>query len=479
VIALSLLLLLPAVSSAQQIDTLALRAHTRFLAHDSLLGRGTGTPGEQIAARYIESQLRRLGVAAPAGGHRQPVPLRQATIDSARIVLRRSSDSTVYTGSDFLMNPGGERSFQGFTAPALLVGTTEHARALPTATIAGHVLIVLGTLGAEADSLVPRWLSAGVRGVIMLVPDSASFQLFERSRGEARYFIAAPVDEPVWQSSLPIVIGSPALARGLLADAGPVLARLAGNESFPPVPLQKSVQLTVHTTIGTVSAHNILGVIPGHDPRLREQYVIYTAHYDHLGISTPDARGDSIYNGFSDNAAGVAMLLAIAQEMMRTPPARSVGFLFLTGEERGLLGSTYYAFNPRIPLERTVAVINLDAGAPPAPPQDWRLAGGANNRLGALAQQVAARYGWRVELSAASPNSDYWPFHKRGIPAVFIIPGSRWEGVSNSERDALRARWDRYHRADDEWSDQFPFAGLQRYAQFALELGRAAAQNER
>ncbi|MGH7468739.1 MAG: M28 family peptidase [Longimicrobiales bacterium] len=476
VIALSLLLLLPAASPAQLIDTLALRAHTRFLSHDSLMGRGTGTRGEQIAARYIESQLRILGVQpAGTGSYRQPVPLRQASIDSARIVLRGGADSTVFANPDFLINTGGERALQGFAGPTLLVGTAEHARSLNDGAISGHVLVLLGTLGADAETLVPRWLNAGVQGVILLIPDSAQFQLFERSRGETRYFIAAPVDEPIWQSALPMIIGGPALARGLIADVGSVLTSVARNAAFPPVRLRKDLRLTLKTTLHTVSAQNIMGVIPGRDARLRDQYVVYTAHYDHLGISTPDARGDSIYNGFSDNAAGVAMLLAIAQEMMRAPPARSVAFLFFTGEERGLLGSTYYASSPLIPLDRTTAVINLDAGAPPAPPVEWRLAGGAGNRLGPLAQQIASQHGWRVDLGAASPNSDYWPFHKRAVPAVFIIPGSRWEGLSSAERDALRARWDRYHRADDEWSEHFPFSGLQRYALFALELGRLAA----
>jgi Zn-dependent M28 family amino/carboxypeptidase len=190
----------------------------------------------------------------------------------------------------------------------------------------------------------------------------------------------------------------------------------------------------------------------------------------------PASGGDSIYNGFSDNAAGVAMLLAIARVFAGDPPGPAVLFLFLTGEERGLLGASHAAAAPPVALDRIIALINLDAGAPPAPPISWRIAGGEGLALGRLAADVAARQGWTATLSAASPNSDYWPFLRRGVPAIFLIPGAEWEGVTPAERDALRQRWDRYHRPDDEWAPDFPFPGLARYADFALRVGRAAAE---
>jgi Zn-dependent M28 family amino/carboxypeptidase len=170
------------------------------------------------------------------------------------------------------------------------------------------------------------------------------------------------------------------------------------------------------------------------------------------------------------------MLLAIAEAFHRNPPPYSVAFLFFTGEERGLLGSSYMAAYPPFPLDRIKALINLDAGAPPVPPVSWRLAGGTEvPALGSLATGLARSAGWQTALSAASPNSDYWPFLHRGVPAVFIIPGNEWEKTTVAERDALRARWDHYHEAADEWHSDFPFAGLARYAAYALALGRAAA----
>ena len=462
-------------AAAQQIDTLALRAHTRFLSDDALAGRGTGSPGERIAALYIESQLRKLGAQPVAGEFQQAVPLKQAVITAARLRVRSAADSTEFGQSEFIVNTGGARSLRNFNGPALFVGTADHARALSAAAFRDRIIVVLGTLGADAATLVPAWIQAGAAGLVLLVPDSAQFQLFLRSRGVARYYVDAPLNEPIWQSALPTLIAGPKVTSALAPQISALLGLL--SRATAPIELGRFLDVSLELNTRTLRAANVIGVIPGSDPNLRSEHVIFTAHYDHLGVSTPDARGDSIYNGFSDNAAGVAMLLAIAQEFAQRPLPRSVAFLFFTGEERGLLGSSYYAVRPLIPLDRTVAVINLDAGAPPAPPIEWRLAGGTASTIGAMARTVAAQRSWKLDLSDPTPNSDYWPFHTHGVPAVFLIPGAQWEGMTAAQRDALRARWDRYHRADDEWAEDFPFSGLQRYAEFAMEIGRAIGQS--
>ena len=140
-----------------------------------------------------------------------------------------------------------------------------------------------------------------------------------------------------------------------------------------------------------------------------------------------------------------------------------------TGEERGLLGSDHYVADPLWPLDRTLAVVNLDAGAPPAMPVSWRLAGVDSSGLGAAAIRVARDRGWEVATSPPRANSDYFPFHRAGIPAVFVIPGpAPYEGLTADSSAALRSRWDRYHQASDHWYPRFPFEGLRRYAEFAL-----------
>jgi hypothetical protein len=454
-----LLFVLPHLAAAQTIDTVALRAHTRFLAADALQGRGAGTRGEQIAAEYIAAELMRAGVQpANNGSYFQRVPLKRAIITNATVRY----NSTQYSARDFVWNTGGVGGLKSFRGPVIYVGVIDSTAARRAPETRGHVVVVNGAMGSAAQTYVPALLTAGAAGVVLLVPDSSLFNLYVRSRGDARYYVDANVEDAIWQPDLPVILAGPALTRQLMA-----------RERFTKLPGELVAELTIRAE--DVNAVNVVGIIPGKSSRVGNEVVAYSAHYDHLGVSAPDARGDSIYNGFSDNAAGVAMLLGIAQLMQRNPPQRSVMLMFFTAEERGLLGSSYYASRPVIPLDRMAGLINLDAGAPPAPPISWRIAGGSSSTLGNVADSVAKAQQWTADLGAATPNSDYWPFLQRRVPSIFIIPGNKWENVTPQQQEALRAKWDRYHRADDEWSSEFPFRGLVRYAQYAYLVGRAAA----
>lgn len=484
----------PSLLAAQTIDTLAIRAHTRVLAHDSLEGRGTGTPGEARAARYIVGQLRELGVpgAGADGSYLLPIPLREVTLDTtaSRIVIEGIAtvgagdtgrvgegggrDSVVFRANhDFIPATGALSAFRDFAGTAIFAGTAGLARAAleDAGPLDGKVVVILGTIGRAGLDLVPDWKRRGAAGVLLLIPEDDGFRRIAAAYGPTRLALDASVDNPVWQPDLPIAIAGPAVAAALLADAPITPDALDGSRPFRAIPLARRVDATIGILTREVPAANIAARIPGHDASLADEVVVYTAHYDHLGVGTPDQHGDSIYNGFSDNAAGTAMLLAIAAALRDAPPARSVLFLFFTGEERGLLGSSYYVTDPVVPLERVVAVINLDAGAPPAPPRNWRLAGGKLSTLGPRARGVVTRNGWEAELTDASPNSDHWPFLRRGVPAIFIIPGQKWEGVTRAEKEELHHRWERYHQPGDEWHPDFPFAGLQRYAEVALRIG--------
>jgi hypothetical protein len=462
-------------AAAQSIDTLAIRGHTRFLAHDLLAGRGTGTEGEAVAAAYLASQLARLGLAPlpDAADYKLPVPLRAATIDPASaVVVRSDRDSVVFRhGADFIFNTGAGPAFRSFRGDLVFFGDPADAVARIAAgpSMQGRVAVFTGPLGAPAVEIMPALDAAGVQGIVLLVPDADAYDLFVRSRGPRRYFVDEPVDDPVWQPHLPVLLAGPRLTAALLDRMSP-----------PPEPwlrgldLRRSADVRLTAQLETLPAVNVAAVLPGSDPARRGEFLVYTAHYDHLGTSVPDESGDSIYNGFSDNAAGVAMLLAIAEALRDSPPAHSVAFLFLTGEERGLLGSSHLAASGILPLHQVAALINLDAGAPPAPPVSWHIAGGLS-ALGETARQVAEERGWTASLGAAGPNSDHWPFLQRGVPAIFIIPGNEWEDTSAEERGALRRRWDRYHHPADHWHADFPFAGLGRYAEYALLVGLRAA----
>ena len=451
--------------AAQSIDTLAMRAQTRFLASDLLEGRGTGTRGEHLGALYIASELMRMGVKPARGDdYFLPIPLKRAVIDDAATTISFGGN-TYQSGRDFIWNTGGRGALRDFAGPLTFVGVVDSVAVRRASELKGRVVVMMGAMGAAANTFLPALIKAGAAGVIIVVGDAETFDLYVRSRGEARYFVDANVDDPVWQADLPVVLAGPSLARAMFADGRPT----------PFTPLDGTVSAHFAAQIEDVQSANIAGVIPGTDPKLKNEYVAFSAHYDHLGISTPDERGDSIYNGFSDNAAGDAMVLAIGDAFLKQRPARSVLLLFFTGEERGLLGSSYYAAHPPIPLTQMAGLINLDAGAPPVPPIEWRIAGGSETPLGTTAKTLLTARHWDVILGAASPNSDYWPFLKRSVPAIFIIPGNKWQKTTDAQRVALMQKWDHYHQAADEWKPDFPFSGLQRYAEAALIVGRAIA----
>jgi hypothetical protein len=336
----------------------------------------------------------------------------------------------------------------------------------------GRVIVTTGPIGERARNTIRTWIQAGVSGIILPVPTDSQFSSFQRSDTRERLIVDGIVDEPVWQPDLPVIVAGPALTRALFAGL-----TMAPDDTSRVLELGRTVDAQLRFDMTPVPSANIAGLIRGKDPALRDEVVILTAHYDHLGVGRP-VRGDSIYNGFSDNAAGVAMLLAIAKALIEHPPGRSVLFLFTSGEERGLLGSAQWAAQPAVPLNRTAAVLNLDAGAPAAPPVRWRVAGDSLLQAVPIAAQVIERNGWAADVTPASANSDHWPFMNRGVPTVFLVPGRDWEGLSAAQRDVLHAQWDRYHQPGDEWRPGFPMAGLQRYAELALEITRAFASAE-
>jgi hypothetical protein len=451
------------------IDTLTIRAHTYFLSHDLLAGRGTGTPGADIAAVYLASACRELGLRPLGADFVQEVPLVEATLDSAVIAVRndRSLRQFRYPG-DFLPDFGGDRALIDFAGRAVYGGSPLRLGELGL--VRGAVLVTTSPVEERArlDSLQAR----GAVALLQLVADSAIYDLYRRSRGTRRVAIAEPGIPTSLLPALPWIIGGPRLTRELTLAAGPL-----NGAADRPVTLGVTVELRLFLARHTIAARNVACLVEGSQAGARDTAIVLAAHYDHLGVGAPDARGDSIYNGFSDNAAGVGMVLAIARAMTRgaaAPMRHSIILLFPTAEERGLLGSDYYVARPLWPLARTLGVITLDAGAPPAPPTSWRIAGGDRSSLGTLAVDVALARGWSATTSPATPISDHYPFARSGVPAIFLIPGpGPYEGLSSDSSVALRRAWEHYHQPGDEWASNFPFRGLQRYAEYALLVARA------
>lgn len=465
---------------APRLDSVAMRGHTFFLAHDLLLGRATGRPGAELAALYLATQAQRLGLepAGEARGYFQRVPMIEAEIVSGATTLSvtildssGSARTDFAYGSGFIPNAGTSRTLTGFEGTAVFVGSPREviqgAAALPE--LRGKVALVAGVFGADAaaaDTLEAR----GAVGVVHFLPDGQIYRLYVDSRGPTRLFLEDSTIASSFVPDLPAVLASPTLMRALMT-------RVA-NSSKPEGPVALP-DVLIRVRIGLrprpLTARNVAAMLPGSDPARRGEYIVYSAHLDHLGTGPRDATGDTIFNGFSDNAAGSAMLLAIAQAMAAGPrPARSVLFLWFTGEERGLLGSDYFVSRPTVPLAQIAGVINLDAGAPPARSVDWRVSGAPRSTLGELALNVAQAQEWTAQGSPASPNTDYFPFLRLGVPAIFLVPGpGAYEGMTLEESRELRLSWDAYHQQADNWRPGFPFAGLVRYAEYAWRVGMA------
>ncbi|HYJ81029.1 MAG TPA: M28 family peptidase, partial [Longimicrobiaceae bacterium] len=274
-------------------------------------------------------------------------------------------------------------------------------------------------------------------------------------------------------------------ATALLGRAGLDLAQLrrqAATRGFRPVPTGITLDVGFRNRVEHLESENVVGVVRGGDPALREEYVAYSAHWDHLGIG-PVVNGDSIYNGALDNASGVADLLAVARAAASRPaPRRSLLFVFVTAEESGLLGSEFFARNSTVPIASIVANLNVDGGNLLGRSRDFRVLGDTKSSLGpALAGHLTAG-GMRISPDEHPERgyfyrSDHFSFAKAGVPAVSIAAGSDYEGkpagwgVQQMEDYTSH----RYHQPSDEYRAGFDLAGAVQLASLLLDFGTAVA----
>jgi hypothetical protein len=475
------------------IDTSFLRDVARDLASDAFEGRGTGTPGARRAAAYIADRCRQIGfVPTAAGAYLHPLALNEQRIDSAGTTVRITGpgvDTTFVYFADFIPDVGTAATLRGFAGEMVYVGraidiVTEPG-ALPP--LRGAVALMrgeFGVLGAAADTLRAR----GASGVLQVIEDPRRYRLYRKTRGPARLYDADSAVASSFIPPLPAVITGPRMTVTLsrprtgVGSGGWNDAYLTGLALGLPKPQRLDgwrAEVRFQSQTRAVTAENVACLLPGRAGPDASRAVALIAHYDHLGIGVPDERGDSIYNGFSDNAVGVALTLAVGESFARgaaaaggSPLRHSLLLLFPVGEEQGLLGADHLAARPAWPLARITAMLNLDANAPPARPRAWRIAGDDRGPLTALVDSAARRRAWDVSLAPASAASDYYAFHRRGVPAVFFVPSNgTYEGVSVFESDSMHASMtDRYHQPSDEWVPGFPLAGLERYGEFTREI---------
>jgi Peptidase family M28 len=449
----------PGQQAGAQVSLERLRAHTAFLADDLLEGRGTGTRGYAIAANYVATMFQLSGIqpGTAEGTYFQHVPLRHASVDpsgASFATVREGTSGTLRYGEDYYAAPNfwhersrvsGGLAFVGYGVSASERGYDDYAgmnvAGKLVVTIAGAPTAFPSDAAAHYSSGAVKAETAASRGAVGIVTvwTGATAAAFPWStlgrflrRGSMRWL--GPSGEP---SSPPEAIGATVIvtadaARQLLAG-GPVpldeaLTRL---ESGEPASFEAptTATITVISRHRALSSPNVVGLLRGRDPVLRDEYVVYTAHLDHEGIGEP-AGGDSIYNGALDNAAAAASLMEVARifASAESPPARSILFVGTTAEEEGLLGAEYFAAFPPVPAAQIVADINMDGNHMLFPVRDIIAFGDQHSTLGPIVADAAGEVGLEVSPDPMPEQnffvrSDHYPFVKRGIPSLFLVNG--------------------------------------------------------
>jgi len=436
-----------------------IESHLTFLADDLLEGRDTGSRGHEIAARYIAQQLQALGLkgAAADGSFFQRVPLRKAQLvpGSASLSFNLADEAlTLSYPQQFFTGPNlqhtelalqGEMVFVGYGLVSEVFGLNDYA----TLDVKGKVVVMLSGLPAFLPSEERAYLGsmktefAAERGAIGILTLHTPEQ--EKTRPYANSLLYLNTPSMSWLDNdgnvgrgFAEIQGSaylhPDAATTLFNAAGQSLEAIFAAIAEDKIPvgfaLPGVMQLTSKTLHQAIDSPNVLAVLPGSDPTLKNEYVVLTAHSDHIGLSNDLRTDDKVNNGAMDNAAGVAILLETARlfAALPTAPKRSIIFAAVTGEEKGLLGADYFAKQPPVPITQMVANVNLDMPVLLYPFADLIAFGANHSTLGDVVARAAAKEGIALSADpmpeqAIFTRSDHYRLVQQGVPAVFLMTG--------------------------------------------------------
>ena len=492
----------------------------KFISSDAFEGRGPATRAETKTINYIANQFRAAGLE-PAGdtvnGKRswfQNVPLLRSEITgSPQFALNLGNGQTLQLtqGNEIaLRSPmNGESAVNLANVPLLFVGYGVSAPErgwddFKGVDVRGKLLVVLindpdfeggeGDFGGKAMTYYGRWTykyeeaarrgAAGVLIVHETDPASYGWNTVKNSNTNAQFDIVRKdpaASHTVFESWI-----QRDLAEQIFTASGLdfVQAKAAARtKAFQPIPLKATLTANARANVSTIISHNVAGYLPG--KKYPDETVIYSAHWDHLGIGKPDDRGDTIYNGALDNATGVAQLIEQARAFAREPRTdRSVVFLAVTAEEKGLLGSEYYAHNPLFPAAKTAGVINTDGGQLWGRAKNFTISG--NAKLDLLDMLIAeGKKQGRYYSPDPHPEaghfyrSDHFSFAKVGVPAISFGDGNDLVNGGIARGEALQKEYvdKHYHQPSDEWSTAWDFTGMAEDDQLLHNLGRDLANS--
>ena len=493
-------------TAALTVKEAPLRGHLAFLSNDVLEGRGTGQRGADLTVAYLESQALAAGLT-PANGtsFRQSVKIAgvKAAPESSTVAIEAGGKvQALAFGKDWVWGPGDAKAAHQVNAELVFVGYGIRAAEegwddYKGIDVKGKIVVAMvndpmptaaepNRFNGKGLTYYGRWTykfeeaaRQGAAGILLIHTDaSASYgwsviqnswmnEGFQLAEGK----LGAPMQG--WMTD--------AAARSLFKAAGQDLDALraaAENKHFKPVALTAKVAGEMKATVRMVEQFNVAGLVPGLDPKLKDEVVIYTGHWDHLGKQGEGK--DTIFNGAVDNASGIAGLLAMAQEAVKSPAKRTQMFLFVAAEEQGLLGSAAYAVNPLWPLAKTAANLNLDSLNFVGATSDINTSGSERSDLGAMATTAAKAMGMTVspvepDLAGGFFRSDHFSFAKAGVPSFSIKGGKKYRIDPEGGKAKAATYAPKYHQVSDEYDASWDLSGMVQQAQFTLNLGNMIA----
>jgi Zn-dependent M28 family amino/carboxypeptidase len=510
----------PALDSMTDDDLLT---HIKVLASDEYEGRGPGTKGEELTVNYLTEQFKQLGLKPgnPDGTYIQKVPLVGFTAQptasftaGGKTMSLKFPEDYVAVSRRFVPEVKVENSemvFVGYGVVAPEYGWDDYKGV----DVKGKTIVMLINDPAIPDPQDPskldekmfkgkamtyygRWTykyeiatEKGAAAAVIIHesgPAGYPYEVVSGSWGRENFEIQTP-DKNMSRVAVESWIHLDR-AKELFKACGQdfeALKKAALSKNFKPVPLGAKASFTIKNTLREVDSRNVIAKLEGSDPQLKDEYVIYTAHWDHLG-KDEKLQGDQIFNGAVDNASGTAALLELAKAYtkLKRPPKRSILFLAVTAEEKGLLGAKYYATNPLYPLEKTLANINMDGMNQWGRTRDVVIVGYGNSTLDDLLSEAAAAQGRKIAPDPEPEKgyfyrSDHFEFAKQGVPALYTDSGTEYigkpEGYGQQKRDEYTER--DYHKVSDQVKPDWDLAGAIEDMQLLLQVGYKVAQAER
>ncbi|MCB0488159.1 MAG: M28 family peptidase [Cyclobacteriaceae bacterium] len=497
-----------------QVNPDHIKADMTYLADDLLQGRQPGTDGFALASKYVETQFMSMGLLPGVDGksYVQPVTLKKGIVnesESSLVLVSKGDRTALVYDEDFMLQPNLVNVMSDVSGQLVFVGYGVHAPELgyddyQKIDVKNKIVVFFNQAPesfpsnerAYFSSAPVKYEEAVKRGAIgaitMQLPGDqrTSWEAAVRrsKQGTSRWADATGKAQNTFEQLKVIATFNPANAEKLFASSGKKMDAIINsikNNKPQSLPLNLEARMTVSSETSSIATSNLIGIIPGSDPVLKNEYVVYVAHVDHFGIGVP-VKGDSIYNGAHDNASGTSIALEIARtyKRLKEPTKRSIIIAIVTGEESGLLGSDFFASNPTIPQQSMVANFSMDMPFFFHPVLDIVPYGAQHSSLSKPLGEAAKYLNLGIgpdpfPEQVVFIRSDHYSFIKKGIPSLFIKSGFKTVESDKVDRSVADVAWRRttYHTPQDDMSQDFDFNGAATHVKVNFLTGYQVAND--